>query len=157
MLIVISIVYLTISQRIVKFVVDKLFDCVVATAKDLATKQEYEKSTLAQETANLEPIRAKRKDLGFITTVIGVGEAVVFGSFTLLLAHKYRADFFIEITTLLQSIVLWVGVKTLGNYGQWSGAVLGRACFYTFLVGTFINIVFAILLGFGLASSLGFL
>jgi hypothetical protein len=63
------------------------------------------------------------------------------------LHFKYRTDFYEIIKTLSLVISGWVALKIFGNFQQWSGAVFGRATFYSFLIGTFLNIGSAILIG----------
>jgi small-conductance mechanosensitive channel len=120
--------------------------------KEEKTKECLDDSTITKEVANLKFIKIKKEKLGFITKIIGVIEIALFAFLVILLIKKYNNQF--SNGLIFDYVKLfggWIAIKTLGNYGQWSGAVLGRACFYVFLLGTLLNVFFGLLLGIGLA------
>jgi len=49
---------------------------------------------------------------------------------------------------LLTTLGAWLAIKTVGSYQNWGDPRLGRATYYRFLIGTLLNIVFGIVLGF---------
>lgn len=155
LIIIISIAYILIIQLLVGRVVNNFYDKVAETAIELQKKKntdegriKYKESGIDKEADDIKMIKEKKKELGFITITVGIFEILGFGFLTVLLLGKYiYAEVFIA---LFKYIGGWIAIKALGNYGQWSGAILGRACFYIFIIGTFLNIISAILLGFGI-------
>jgi len=137
-----------ISQLLASCTVKKLLKKITETAEYLASQKQYKNSNIGLDLVNLKTAQAKREKLGFITKTVGVAEFTVFSFLTILLIQNYQTDILEGIKIFSTFIGSWLAIKTLGNYQQWSGPILGRACFYTFIIGTFINIIFAILLGF---------
>lgn len=149
--ITVVIVFALVSQKITKSVVKWLFGKILKTAINLAeTKNELHKKAVAKERPSLLAVAAKKKELGFITHIIGVAELIIFAILMVLLIHE-ELTFLELISSFLKFVGAWIGIKTLGSYNQWAGAIFGRACFYLFLIGTLLNIIFAVLMGMVLA------
>lgn len=157
---IICIVYtISAAQFLVRKIVGLLMDKITKVGEELENeakeKDYYNDSSLKKELADLKFIKIKRERLGFITIIIGIIEIIAFGFLNFLLIHKYDTYLSYDITFgFLKFFGAWMAIKTLGNYGQWAGSVLGRACFYAFIIGTFLNILFGFLLGLGLAPFL---
>jgi|SRR3989344_3415205 len=75
-------------------------------------------------------IKWRAKELGFITKTIGVIE-IFFFTFLFYLT---------EPMNFLAALGVWIGIKTAVDYDQWSHPIVGKAYFYTSLLGTFLNI-----------------
>jgi hypothetical protein len=139
-----------ISQLVASKVVGKFSNKILETAEDLKIKNlenEKYKEALDKEFSSLGDIEDKKKRLGFITIIIGVGEVIIFSLLTLFLI-KNSLDFLGGAKYFFSFLGGWLAIKTLGNYQQWAGPIFGRACFYTFFIGTFLNILFSVVLGF---------
>jgi hypothetical protein len=143
--------FAVISQLFISFIVKRIFNQIVDVSQKLKDKNEYKESDIRKEAANLDVVKAKKRKLGFITCIIGTGELLVFGSLVAILIENYQFNFLDKVGIFFKFLGVWVGIKTLGNYQQWAGAIFGRACFYLFIIGTLLNILFAI--GFGMILS----
>ncbi len=79
-----------------------------------------------------------------LVKIVGCLEIIFFSILTLCALVKYRHFNFEELKI---AIGAWLTLKVIGNYKQWSDAILGRAIFYVFLLGTMINLILGILVG----------
>jgi hypothetical protein len=162
-IIIIFLFFAFISQKITACCVNFLFDRIYKTSqklkKQIAESKEKNDSSIFVEADNIATIKEKKKDLGLITKIVGITEMFIFGVLTAILLENYYSDTnnFVNLTGIfLKFLGAWVGLKTLGNYQQWGGAIFGRACFYTFIIGTFISIIFGILFGSAIFSTINF-
>ncbi len=106
-----------------------------------------------EEIGNFLLLEKKKEELGIITCIIGWLEILLFVFLTIALV-KIDNILFVEKFKILSTIIMgWIALKIFGNYYQWSGTILGRSTFYIFLIGTIINILGAILIGFSVAYS----
>ena len=110
-------------------------------------EEHKENNELRKEVSNLRTVKDKKELLGFITIVISLIEVIIFSFLLIFLKKEYGQDTFEIVSSFSKFFGVWVVVKTIGNFGQWSGPNLGRASFYVFLIGTLLNIASAILLG----------
>lgn len=91
----------------------------------------------------------KKSKMKFLTSTISYLES--FFIFTVTILLFYNLDFYTErIFMLLQVIGGYVGIKTIGSFGQWNDKYLGRTSFYLFLLGTIINIILSVAIGIAL-------
>lgn len=80
-----------------------------------------------------------------ITKFVGLLEISIFSISTIIF---FRQESYIPgIEFLVKLVGGWLAIKVIGNYKQWEGSFLGRAIFYNFILGTFINIILGILMG----------
>jgi len=146
------------AQFLVRKLVGKLNHDILGTFQNLKeylpefnkkykNGQEMAKAFL-KESYNFELIQKKKDTVGYITILIGSFEILFFGALTILLLRYLGGSvlsIFREITIFAGG---WIALKIFGGYQQWSGAVLGRAYFYTFLLGSIINIITAVVIGY---------
>lgn len=82
----------------------------------------------------------------FLTCLVSFIEALFYFGLTILFFKEF--NFSTEnIIHFLQIIGGWLGIKTLGNFGQWADEHLGRASFYLYLIGSLLNLVFSTSIG----------
>lgn len=148
-LIIISIYFLIIEQELVRNLIEKLFNRILKTGEEL-TRKYPENNSLLSEVLNLKAFDATKEGLKLITRLIGALELVIFSFLAFHLINKIPVldtDSLISTSSsFLKFFGAWLAIKTIGNYGQWSGQVFGRACFYNFFLGTIANIIGAIFL-----------
>jgi hypothetical protein len=99
---------------------------------------------LNQEVKDLRTLEERKRHLGLLTNLVG---ALEFGAFHYLTLLKLsgNSSTLLDGASIITLVFAWVGIKTVGNYQQWAGGNFGRAMFYVFLLGTFINIFLAVL------------
>lgn len=137
------------SQWLVRLTVKKLNKRIEEVS--LILRQGVEKSSksdFGKESDDFKMILKTKEGLGFITNIIGLIEMIIFSGFTILLTQHYSNNFFEIIIALVKVSGGWLALKIFGSYHQWSGAVLGRAYFYVFLMGSIINIFFSVIMGY---------
>ncbi len=82
----------------------------------------------------------------FLTCLVSFIEALFYFGLTILFFKEF--NFSTEnIIHFLQIIGGWLGIKTLGNFGQWADEHLGRASFYLYLIGSLLNLLFSFFIG----------
>ena len=107
--------------------------------------EKFAKSSSFQiEVQNFELLHIKKEYLGFITKIIGYFESIFFIILTVI-TFQYST---LNYSFIFSVAGVWIGLKIFGSYQQWSGVVLGRATFYIFLIGSILNIMGSIMLGF---------
>ena len=89
----------------------------------------------------------RTKRLRYFSQIIGYSEVIFFaGLVVILMAHDMNlikgGDYFLKI------FGGWLAIKTVSNYDQWSHVIAGKAYFYISIFGTFLNIIFAIFIGY---------
>jgi len=147
--ILISIFWLILSQICARFVTGSLLNKIKSTLKELVKKEELKPNSLDDDLSNLKIIEEKKKSLSFITIIIGIIEFIIFCLISIFIILKNLNNFLDMPVPFVQVLGGWLAIKTIGNYNQWSSPILGRAYFYTFFIGTMVNIIFATILGFG--------
>ena len=102
-----------------------------------------------KEHFNFALILKKKESVGYITKVVGYFELALFAGLTvLLIKFTGGGSVFMGFREFAILAGGWIALKIFGGYQQWSGAVLGRAYFYNFLVGSIANIMLAAAIGF---------
>ncbi len=127
-------------------------DIMAAGRCSLRTESKFE--SLQQSLANFDAFQSFRQSTQAITTVVGRIEFMYFFLLTLIAFQPMLGANKPE--TLLTLAGFWLAAKYVGNFGQWSDPIVGRAQFYTFLIGTTANVALAILLAFVAVRLLGF-
>jgi len=90
----------------------------------------------------------KKREGADFTPIIGSLEFIIFAGLTYLLIKNNYGGSFLEIIKILATFVSgWIALKIFGSYQQWKGTILGRSCFYIFLIGSVLNIALVIFLG----------
>lgn len=135
-------------QLVVGYLVGRLYKSIKITAIELTEAQENQIASIHKESVDLNTIEEKRKKLGFITIIVSLIEMAFFMLLTIFFLNHYGFKFFEIVPEFSKFLVGWIAIKVIGNYGQWSGPILGRATYYTFLIGTFLNIMLATFLAF---------
>jgi hypothetical protein len=136
-----------IVQKIVRCIFDKIRDSIPYIKDKTKNEEWYEKSDFEKESANLYFIDVKKEKLSFITKIISYLELITFALATFLLLNNLNNNSPILID-LVKFAGAWIAIKTIGSYNQWSGAIFGRAYFYTFFIGSILNIILAISIGY---------
>ena len=104
------------------------------------------KSITEAEHLKIEDLKLVRKRLRYITKIISYFETVFIMVVSLLFfKNKGLVEAVMPILTVVAG---WMAIKIIGNYSQWSDYTIGRASYYVFLIGSFLNIFIAILCGF---------
>ena len=156
-LVLLLVPFVFVWQKIAAFFLTSMINYVergmkeVQAGVDISTRPKLE-----EEIKNFELIKEKKKYLSLLTSIIGCFELVFFGC---TVASLYFLDgapetLFGKIQVFILVISGWFVIKVVGNYQQWSGAVFGRATFYVFLIGSFINILGAVAVGLLIISIL---
>lgn len=144
--VLIIITFGTASQCLARAATKSLYEKIKNVAKEMSDNND-DNSELKMESDSLNVLEDKRKKLGFITMIVSLIEFTIFTVATIFILTKFNIEYY-EIFKII-SLVFggWFAIKIIGNYGQWSGIYFGRATFYTFLIGTLINVVCGVLLG----------
>lgn len=94
----------------------------------------------------------RAKELNWITALISLLEATVFGAVTFLL---FRDNFFRVNSELLDAFKVfgsflggWLAIKVLSTHQAWSDAFAGKAYYYISLLGTILNILLGSIAGY---------
>jgi len=137
----------------------KVVKCIKRTIKkssedlliNLETSNEFKNAEKAKDLIRLGIYNMKADDklkerLNFLTQIIGLIEFIIFGFLTIYLFNNEQI-IFEKIKFFLIVFAGWFGLKAFGNYQQWGHEIFGRALFYNFLIGTLINIFFAVMFG----------
>ena len=135
-------------------------DRVVQEKINTLNKEAKEEKTEELKQAALEEINSikakfgserfteyRTKRLGYITHIVGVAEILFFGILVVLLI-KNNETLLVSGGYFLRVFGSLLAIKTAINYDQWSHPIAGKAYLYISIIGTFVNIIFAIFLGF---------
>lgn len=134
--------------KLVSFLFKKIIDSINSIEKGTKNKKWYKDSDFQKESANLFFIEDKKKHVGFITKIIGYIELVAFAGLMFLLFRLYNYNIQEVLIVSVKFIGGWLAIKTIGNYQQWSGGIFGRAYFYIFFIGSIMNIMLGIIIGY---------
>jgi hypothetical protein len=152
------ILFLIICQESIKKIVKSLNEKIKKGIPELESALEklknkeidfkYTKSEFKKEKGTFYLLEEKKSinDFHFLTKTIGWFEIFFFASTTIILL-KYGKNFIDSFQFLMITAAGWIGLKIFGNYQQWSGKFLGRSVFYIFLIGSIVNILGAIGIG----------
>lgn len=143
---VISFSFIFVEQKSLGWISNKLYRSILQAGDELVELHPDGKS-ISQEIENLKIFEDKRVKLSFITKIISITEFIVFATSVIILVIHHKNDYYQVFLDVSKFLGVWLAIKTLGSYGQWSAIIFGRASFYTFLICTLINIFFAIILG----------
>lgn len=136
-----------ITSEIVRFLYKRIKKSMTRiTEKEAENGNPKTIQALEEETKPFQLLELKKEDLGFITKIIGYLEISIFFYITILLSRS-NTNLLDQTRFIGVAITGWLALKIFGGYQQWSGRVFGRATFYTFLIGSFINIGGAIIIG----------
>lgn len=97
-------------------------------------------------------VKQKKRELNFITTIIGAAEILIFAGLTILVIKTPNLDILEGVNEVGKFSGAWIALKIIGGYRPWTGAVFGRAYFYVFLIGSILNIMFAIIIGWFIST-----
>lgn len=94
----------------------------------------------------------RAKELNWITALMSLLEAAIFGAVTFLL---FRNSFFRVNSELLDAFKVfgsflggWLAIKVLSTHQAWSDAFAGKAYYYISLLGTILNISLGSIAGY---------
>lgn len=133
------------SQELILRITGKWYTDIIKVGEDILANG-VANCQLKQEIDNLNIFKVKREKLFFITKTVSFIEFFAFFIAIVIFKSHHISNFevFLSISKFAGA---WFAIKSVGSYGQWSGSILGRATFYTFLLGTIMNIGIAVLLG----------
>jgi hypothetical protein len=138
------------SQCLVKWIVEKLNNKIKSAIPEIRKKRgkNFSESKFDKEADEFGMILIKKKELHHITEIVSFIEVIVFSFLTIFLVKHFseEKEWLGIISGLVKFSAGWLALKVFGNYKQWSGAVLGRAYFYVFFIGSIANIVFTIII-----------
>lgn len=100
-----------------------------------------------EELINLKALNIVRKKTVHIMRIVAYIEFLSFFSVAFFLTRSDK-NVKANITLALTIVAGWLAIKIFGNYGQWSGPILGRVTYYLFLLGSFANISIGLLFGY---------
>ncbi len=141
-LLILVVVVVYVLQKTTSVLVRILNDKVGQFIKSTKANEKFEGAEFQKEVVGFELVQIKKDHLSFVTKIVGYFESAFFIVLTAIIyEHGRDYDF------VLQVVGVWLGLKIFGSYQQWTGAVLGRALFYIFLIGSLFNILFSIGLG----------
>lgn len=134
------------------------YDQLRDEARDLLADQKIKKIhketkiELQKELDVFELLKLSKDKHTWLNTLMGNIEFVLFALATVLILTSYNNLFRYDASSRLFIITAgWLGIKIVGNYGQWSGDIYGRATYYMFFLGSILNIGFGIMIGSVLA------
>jgi hypothetical protein len=133
------------------WLLNRAYKHIETVAEKIAKKFPNSKVILTEQ-GNIRAINLKKAELFYITKIIAHFEFFIFGVATFFLLKPDEQHLQNSILSLLTIIAGWMAIKIFGNYGQWSGPILGRATYYLFLLGSFSNIGVGILFGYILTN-----
>ena len=143
---IISFSFIFAEQKFLGWISNNLYRSIVQTGDELL-KLHPDNKSISQEVENLKIFENQRVKLSFITKIISVTEFIVFATLVIILFVHYKNNYYQVFFDVSKFLGVWLAIKTLGSYGQWSAVIFGRASFYTFLLCTLINVFFAVILG----------
>ncbi|MFC1629728.1 hypothetical protein ACFL11_00670 [Patescibacteria group bacterium] len=158
-------VFVFLEQKIIKKYSDclkeKTFESIDALYEEAKKEHnEYDLRDFRKEKINLELTKIeenskelKEFNLKWVTYTVGVLEVIMFVALAFFLMKEKGNSFNLEkIPKIIMEIAKyaggWLGLKIVGNYQKWSGAIFGRANFYKFLLPSILNIILAVIIGF---------
>lgn len=112
-----------------------------------------EKSGLSKERAVLEVSTHRHGAKFSLRSVVANLEFIFVAAITFAALQSSSNLTMYDIGYKIGIVVLaWLGIKVIGNYGQWQQPIFGRSLFYVFLFGTIFNVTLGILAGWLLAN-----
>lgn len=140
-------------QKLVREIIkqiNKRIEISMKKVEEYAIKENFNLKNLKEN--EIEPfflVKMKKKDLSFLTRIIGYLEIFIFFILTFfLLQHNFILSNLDTIKILGVVTSGWIGLKIFGNYQQWSNPIFGRALFYNFFISSLVNIIGGIIFGY---------
>jgi hypothetical protein len=157
-LLVIFVIYNLINYVLVKPLLTMLYGKYKTEAAALENSSSIpeafiKNSGISEERAILEILSHRRNKKFDLNLVIANIEFALIAGSTFVILNKFGDKIDYDFLSRIAFIVLaWMGIKVIGNYGQWKRPIFGRSTFYVFLIGTTANIIVGILAGWILAG-----
>lgn len=142
-----SIILVFIFQEIIKFIIKFIHDDVgYKLTKIKNRKKGYRNKELLKSIDSYISYENIRNNMKYLTSIVSYFESL----FIVFIMVFLFSDLYFSIEKIfifVQIIGGYLGIKTIGSFGQWNDLYLGRTNFYLFLIGSIINIIFSLLIG----------
>jgi|GEM_PF-3511389 hypothetical protein len=131
---------------LLRWEIKRQYKSILSTAKDIRPKLDDLNNEIKQTEA-LEDSRV-RGVFGRLTITFSTLEFLFFAGITFCRIQLFDHNNSLVVSKDIAFLVAaWLGIKIVGSYQQWSSVVLGRAYYYIFLIGSWVNIGVAIFTG----------
>lgn len=127
--------------------IKKFIDDNVSTPSGVGGNEQSEMREEEKSKRQAELVAKRDKNLSWITHIVGSIEMLAFVLLTVFLLNDATSSNLDKIKYWGVFLVGWLGIKILSSHRPWSDYIAGKAYYHISLIGTLLNVITGVAVG----------